>query len=171
MKIRHTSKLNKPHEWKDFIRDMDLWIMVYDALSYLAKQKIMGALALKAHIQNSEIAYTEMLNKKEMAFFREVRAVKVREYDPDQQLRKMQGEVMCIDLHPKSQLVETLRTTTLCGQFLGLNKGKAFAMMRKDNDEGYEEREAAFSFRLAYPDAGHTVDISLLDLVNMEPFL
>ena len=170
MKIHHGSNLGKPHEWKDFIRDMDLWIMVYDALAFLAKQKVMGVLALKAHVQNSEIAYSQILNKREMAFFKEVMAVKERQFDPDEQLEKMQGQVVCVDLHPKSHLAAKYGTT-ICGKFLGLNVGKAVTQLLSEDGSKYNTREAAFSFKLAYPDGEHSVDVSLLDLVNLEPFL
>jgi hypothetical protein len=171
MKTRQHSNYEKPHEWKDFIRDMDLWIMVYDALAFLAKQKLMGALALKAHVQNSEIAYKEMLNPKELSFFNEVLAVKTREFDPDQQLASLQEQVVCVDLNPSSHLVQKLGNTTICGKFLGLNKGKAMTEMLSEDGTRFESREAAFSFKLAYPDGEHTTDVSLMDLVNLELFL
>ncbi len=171
MKTRQHSNFEKPHEWKDFIRDMDLWIMVYDALTFLAKQKVMGVLALKAHVQNSEIAYEELLNKKELTFFKEVLSVKTREFDPDKELAGLNNQVVCIDLNPKSYLVQKFGNHTICGKFLGLNKGKAMTRILSDDNTHYEDKEAAFSFRLAYPDADHFTDVSLLDLVNLEPFI
>lgn len=171
MKLRYSTNLNKPHNWKDFIRDMDLWIMVYDALSYLAKQKIMGVLALKAHVQNSEVAYEKVLNTRELAFFKEILAVKQRDYDPDARLAELRDQVVCIDLHPRSHLIEKYNTKTICGKFLGLNLGKAKTHMLANDNVSYEEQEAAFSFRIAYPDADHMINVSLLDLINLEPFL
>jgi hypothetical protein len=171
MKTRQQSDYGKPHEWKDFIRDMDLWIMVYDALTFLAKQKMMGALALKAHVQNSEIAYKDLLNEREFSFFKEVLAVKTREFDPDSQLKCLIGQVVCVDLNADSHLVKKFGHSTICGKFLSLNKGKATTEMLSEDGTRYEQREAAFSFKLAYPDGEHTTDVSLIDLVNLELFL
>ena len=150
---------------------MDLWIMVYDALAFLAKQKMMGALALKAHVQNSEIAYKELLNEKELSFFNEVLAVKTREFDPDKQLMALKDQVVCVDLNADSHLVKKFGHHTICGKFLGLNKGKAMTEMLSEDGTRYEPREAAFSFKMAYPDGEHTTDVSLIDLVNLEHFL
>ncbi len=170
MRIRQHS-FTKPNEWKDFIRDMDLWIMVYDALTFLAKQKIMGVMALKAHIQNSEIAYSKLLNTRELTFFKEILAAKTKDYDPDKQLEVLNDQVVCVELNPKSKLIKNLGTSSICGKFLGMNKGKAIASILNDEGNVYEEKEAAFSFCLAYPDADSSVQISLLDLVNLEPFI
>ena len=171
LKTRKYSNSEKPDEWKDFIRDMDLWIMVYDALTFLAKHKLMGALALKAHVQNSEIAYHDLLSARELSFFKEVLRAKTNDYDPDTKLNELLGEVVCVELNPQSHLREQFGCETICGKFINLNSGKAVTRIRSEESGQYEEKEAAFSFRLAYPDAEHFVDVSLLDLVNIEPFL
>lgn len=149
---------------------MDLWIMVYDALTFLAKHKIMGVMALKSHVQNSIDAYTTILNERELSFFREVIEAKKRDYDPDDQLRQLEGNVVCVELNPSSHLVNQFGSNTICGKYLGLNNGKAFTRLYTE-EHGYQEKEAAFSFRISYPDAEHEVNISLLDLVNLELFL
>ena len=145
--------------------------MVYDALTFLARHKLMGALALKAHVQNSESAYKGILNEREFAFFNEVVDAKTRDYDPDGKLNELVGKVICVELSPQSHLREKYGADTICGQFLHLNKGKAQTLVKSEVDGHYEVREAAFSFRIAYPDAEHFVDVSLLDLVNIEPFI
>src|SRR5690606_19114465 len=103
-------------------------------------------------------------------FFREIVALKTREFDPEKESRALQGQVICIELNPRSHLHKTVGNSSICGKFMGLNKGKSQTRVLSDDNKMYEAREAAFSFRLAYPDADHFVDVSLLDMVNIEPF-
>lgn len=149
-------------KWDSYFEDFEGWERMYRLYADIGKVgDLLGVLALVDQIQMATEHYKIYGQEQYDHFLAQLARLKA-DYDPDNDVKKLEDTLLCLELSPDSHLYEKYGSQ-ICGKYMGMDEKPYLTKIRNKETGKYEDKKGTIVINLAYPTAQDLLKVTYQD--------